>query len=136
MASFNPAGSNNNPDNLPQAGALGQAKGWWDSAPMTTRIIAVGLAILVVLCFTGAVMLATEPEYTDLFNNLDPHDSAAIAQKLDDDHEKYQISNDDTTIKVPVADKDRLRMEMIREGLPANTARVAGCRWLHKIERS
>jgi flagellar M-ring protein FliF len=136
MASFNPANNSNTPETLPQAGPLAQAKGWWDSAPASTKIISIGLAILVVLCFAGAVMLATEPEYTDLFNNLDPHDSAAIAQKLDDEHEKYQISNDDTTIKVRVADKDRLRMEMIREGLPAKTGSVVGSDWLDKIGMS
>ncbi len=84
----------------------------------------------------GAVMLATAPDYEDLFNNLDPHDTAAIAQKLDDSHEKYQIVSGETAIRVPSADKDRLRMEMIRDGLPAKTAGVVGSDWLDKIGMS
>jgi flagellar M-ring protein FliF len=139
MASFNPASSTNpNGTQEPaiQAGPLGQAQGWWNSAPTSTRIISIGLAVLVVLCFIGAVMLATEPEYTDLFTNLDPHDSAAIAAKLDDEHEKYQISDNDTSIRVPVGDKDRLRMEMIRDGLPAKTGSVVGSDYLGQIGMS
>ena len=110
-----------------------QARAWWDSAPTPTRVISVGLALLVGLCLAGAIMLATAPQYEDLFTNLDPKDAAAIAAKLDDAHEAYRMGDGETAILVPGANKDRLRMEMIRDGLPAKTGGVVGSDWLDKI---
>lgn len=110
-----------------------QARAWWQSAPTPTRVISVGLALLVGLCLFGAVMLATAPQYEDLFTNLDPKDAAAIAAKLDDSHEAYKMGDGETSILVPGASKDRLRMEMIRDGLPAKTGSVVSTDWLDKI---
>ena len=110
-----------------------QLKAWWDGSTVPTRIIAAGLAAMLVVCIGVAGALATAPTYTDLFTNLAPDDAAAIAQKLDDEHEKYQYAEGQTTIQVPAPDKDRLRMEMVRNGLPAKSGKVLGSEWLDKI---
>ncbi len=133
MASYN---SNTNTPPSPLSGLFDQARLWWDGSPTSTRIISVGLAFLVVMCLAGAAMLATAPDYQDLFSGLDPQDAAAIAAKLDDAHVKYELIDNDTTIRVPSADKDRLRMEMVRDGLPAKTGSVVGSDWLDKIGMS
>lgn len=106
---------------------------WWETSTSTTRLIAAGLAVVLVIALVGAAMLASTPDYQDLFTNLDPQDAAAIAQKLDDTHIPYQMADNDSTIRVPAPDKDRLRMEMIRQGLPAKSGSVLGSEWLDKI---
>jgi flagellar M-ring protein FliF len=115
------------------SGIFDQVRIWWDSSTSATRVISVGLGILVVVCLAGAIVLATTPEMEDLFTNLDPRDAAAIAAKLDDEHVKYQMADGETSILVPGTDKDRLRMEMIRDGLPAKTGSVVGSDYLDKI---
>jgi flagellar M-ring protein FliF len=127
------AGFNSSAHNTPFGSLVDQCRMWWDGSTTATRVISIGLGILVVLCLGGAVMLATTPEMDDLFTNLDPRDAAAIAAKLDDEHEKYIMIDGETTIQVPSGDKDRLRMEMIRDGLPAKTGAVIGTDYLDKI---
>jgi flagellar M-ring protein FliF len=80
-----------------------------------------------------ATLMASTPDYEDLFTNLSPDDAAAIAAKLDDERVKYQLADNDTTVMVPSADKDRLRMEMVRDGLPTKSGSVLGTEWLDKI---
>jgi flagellar M-ring protein FliF len=115
---------------------LAQAKSWWEGASQATRIGAAAFAAAVVIALGMAIMLASAPNFEDLFSNLSPDDAAAIAAKLDDEHVKYQMADNDTTVLVPAADKDRLRMEMVRAGLPAKTGSVLGTEWLDKIGMS
>lgn len=110
-----------------------QARTWWETSTPTTKLIASGLVVILVIALIGAAMLASAPDYQPLFTTLDPQDASAITQKLDDAHEKYQLANNDTEILVPAQDKDRLRMEMIRQGLPTKSASILGSEWLDKI---
>src|SRR5579884_557948 len=110
-----------------------QARNWWETSTASTRLIAGALAAILVIALVGAAMLASTPDYQDLFTNLDPQDAAAIAQKLDDAHVKYQMADNDSTIRVPAPDKDHLRMEMIRQGLPSKSGSVLGTEWLDKV---
>lgn len=112
---------------------LDQARAWWETSTSTTRLIASGLIVVLVIALVGAAMLATAPDYQPLFTDLDAQDAAAIQGKLEDAHEKYQLADNDTTILVPAQDKDRLRMEMVRQGLPTKSASVLGSEWLDKI---
>jgi len=97
---------------------------------------AVGFGFAVIAALIMASILATAPNYENLFSNLSADDAAAIAAKLDDEHVKYQLTDNDTTVLVPSADKDRLRMEMVRAGLPAKSGSVLGTEWLDKIGMS
>lgn len=110
-----------------------QLRAWWDSASASTRIMGVGLVIVLAASLIVAVEIASAPAYQDLFTNLNPQDAASIAQKLDDEHEKYQMADNDTTIQVPAQDKDRLRMDMVRAGLPAKTGSLVSTDYLSNI---
>ena len=117
---------------------LEQLKIWWESATTSTRIMGVGLALVVVACLSVALTIASAPSYQDLFTNLTPQDAAAIAQKLDDAHEKYQMADGEGTIRVPAQNKDRLRMDMVRANLPTKSSSLLGDigEWLEKIGMS
>jgi flagellar M-ring protein FliF len=110
-----------------------QARTWWETSSSSTKIISVGLAVILIMALIGAAMLATAPDYQDLFTGLDPQDASAIATALDNDHVKYQLANNDTTIRVPASQKDQLRMEMVSKGLPSKSGSVLGSDFLDKI---
>jgi flagellar M-ring protein FliF len=120
----------------PWSNLFAQARIWWEGCSTTTRIGAVGFGIAVIIALMMATMMASAPNFESLFSNLSPDDAAAIAAKLDDEHIKYQLTDNDTTVLVPEADKDRLRMEMVRAGLPAKSGSVLGTEWLDKITMS
>ncbi len=119
--------------NSPWSNLAAQLKAWWEGSSQAARMGAVGFGFAVLAALVMASMLATAPNYEDLFTNLAPDDAAAIAAKLDDEHVKYQLADDDTSVLVPASDKDRLRMEMVRAGLPAKSGSVLGTEWLDKI---
>lgn len=110
-----------------------QIKNWWDTASTSSRIVGVGIIVVVIASLAVAGILATTPSYEDLFTDLAPEDAAAITQKLDEDHVKYQLADGERTIRVPAQEKDRLRMEMVREGLPAKASSLMGSEWLKQI---
>jgi flagellar M-ring protein FliF len=110
-----------------------QIKTWWDSASTSTRIVGVGLVAVLVLSIAVATILASSPNYQDLFTDLSPDDAASITQKLDEEHVKYELVDGDKTVRVPAQDKDRVRMEMIRAGLPSKASSLMGSEWLSKI---
>jgi flagellar M-ring protein FliF len=120
----------------PWSNLIAQAKTWWEGSSSSTRIGAVGFGAVVIFALVMATMLASAPTYENLFSNLSPDDAAAIAAKLDDEHAKYQLADNDTTVLVPSTEKDRLRMEMVRAGLPAKSGSVLGTEWLDKIGMS
>jgi flagellar M-ring protein FliF len=117
----------------PLSNLSGQFRAWWDGASPAARMGAAGFGLAVVVALSLATMMASTPNYEDLFTNLAPDDAANIAAKLDDEHVKYQMADNDTTVLVPADQKDRLRMEMVRAGLPAKSGSVLGTEWLGKI---
>ncbi|MDR3710577.1 MAG: flagellar basal-body MS-ring/collar protein FliF [Capsulimonadaceae bacterium] len=112
---------------------LEQLRTWWDAASVSSRIIGVGIIVVIFASLAVAGMLATAPSYEDLFTDLSPDDAAAITQKLDEEHVKYQLADGERTIRVPSKDKDHLRMDMIRQGLPAKASSLMGSEWLKQI---
>ncbi|HEY3330539.1 MAG TPA: flagellar basal-body MS-ring/collar protein FliF [Capsulimonadaceae bacterium] len=112
---------------------LEQLKTWWEGATVPTRIVGIGLVGVLIASFVVAGLLASSPNYQDLFTDLSPEDAAAITQKLDEEHVKYQMVDSQHTIRVPAAEKDHLRMEMVRLGLPAKAGSLMGTAWLKEI---
>lgn len=112
---------------------LDQLKNWWEAATLPTRIVGVGLVVGLLASFVIAGFLASSPNYQDLFTDLSPEDAAAITAKLDEEHAKYQLVDNDHTVRVPASEKDRLRMEMVRLGLPAKAGSLMGSAWLKEI---
>ncbi len=85
--------------------------------PMRLVAIAVvGLSLLGMLGFI-TTRISTSP-LALLYTELDQHDSAAIAQKLDALKIPYQVDSSGSLIRVPSDQVGKLRMMMAADGLP------------------
>lgn len=85
--------------------------------PMRLAAIAiVGLSLLGMLGFI-TTRISTSP-LALLYTELDQHDSAAIAQKLDALKIPYQVDSSGSLIRVPSDQVGKLRMMMAADGLP------------------
>ena len=85
--------------------------------PMRLAAIAVvGLSLLGMLGFI-TTRISTSP-LALLYTELDQHDSAAIAQKLDAMKVPYEVDSSGSLIRVPSDQVGKLRMMMAADGLP------------------
>jgi flagellar M-ring protein FliF len=83
------------------------------------RLAAIAIVALSLLGMLGFITtrISTSP-LALLYTELDQHDSAAIAQKLDTLKIPYQVDSSGTLIRVPSDQVGKLRMMMAEDGLP------------------
>jgi len=74
-------------------------------------VIGIGLVIF------GAMYALHRPDYTVLFSNLAPEDSAAVISKLKDEKTPYQLSDGGTTILVPAENVYEERVALAGAGV-------------------
>ncbi|QWT20575.1 flagellar M-ring protein FliF [Bacillus sp. NP157] len=70
----------------------------------------------------AAVMWSRAPNYGLLYGGLEQKDAAAVTQALQTQNEPYTLSNDGSSIFVPVADVAAVRLKLAGQGLPQGTA--------------
>ena len=97
-------------------------RSWWESAPQTHRLGAIGgaVALLVVLIF-GVTSMTEEEEDWDsaiLYTNLDFFEAGEITTRLADLDVRYRLSSDGTAILVPKDEERDLRLKLAGEGYP------------------
>ncbi|MEW6607993.1 MAG: flagellar basal-body MS-ring/collar protein FliF, partial [bacterium] len=73
----------------------------------------VAAAVLIVLLFS--LQYVGKVEYVNLYVNIEPQEAGKITAKLDEWKQPYKLVG--TTIKVPIKDRDRLRIDLAREEL-------------------
>lgn len=89
-------------------------RAWGNLTPAQQRVlIGMGAATVVGLAFL--IAWASRPEYRPLFTNLTESDAAAVTAKLDERKVPYQLSHGGSTILVPRAEVDALRLQMAHE---------------------
>ena len=83
------------------------------------RLIAIAIVGISLLGMLGFITtrISTSP-LALLYTELDQHDSAAIAQKLDALKIPYQVDESGSLIRVPSDQVGKLRMQMAADGLP------------------
>lgn len=96
-------------------GFLDQIKALWTRWTMGQRVAIIGCGVATIVALFLLVKFASQVEYSDLYTNIDPQEAGRIATKLDDWKQPYKISG--TTIKVPIASRDRLRIRLASEKL-------------------
>ncbi len=94
----------------------------WTNLGRNNQIILVATSATALLALIGFLFWASAPEYTVLFDNLSPKDANAISEKLKEQSVAYRLGTGGTTISVPVQKRDELRLKLISDGLPAETA--------------
>src|SRR5579884_693916 len=86
--------------------------------------IGTGLAaIFIVGALAGLVHWNHERDFRPLFTGMSPEDAAAIVQKLKENGVDYRIAENGSSVLVPGAKLDELRLEMAGAGLP-KTGRI------------
>ena len=86
----------------------------------------VGIAAAVVLLIAGMssfVRWRHESDFRPLFTGMPAEDAAAIVQKLKESGVEHRLSDSGTSVLVPAARVDDLRLEMAGAGLP-RTGRI------------
>lgn len=75
-------------------------------------------ALLVLLIIAIVIAIAFRTNYAPLYSQLTLAETGQIQEVLESRGVSSQVTNDGTTIKVPEADVDRLKVELAAEGLP------------------
>jgi len=87
--------------------------------------------IAVAALFTVAVLISmvvwgSRPEYTRLYDNLDPSETAKIIELCQQEKVSYRLENNDRTILVPLKDRSRMKMAASGKGLPTSQGSAPG----------
>jgi len=94
---------------------LTQIVTFWKGLTRTQKITIGSVAAAVVIILLFSVFYVGKVEYVNLYTNIDPQEAGKITAKLDEWKQKYKLVG--TTIKVPIKDRDKLRIDLAKEGL-------------------
>lgn len=98
---------------------LGQITEGYLKLPLTQKIL---FPLLIIGAVAGIIFVskwANQPDYTVLYSDLQPADSAAVLEKLKAQKIKYEIRGDGTTIAIsPPEMVHELRMTLAADGIP------------------
>src|SRR5439155_10440983 len=86
----------------------------------------IGIVVVVILVVGGITSFVKwnhDRGFKPLFTGMSPEDAAAIVQKLKESGVDHRVSANGTTVSVPEARVDEIRLEMAGAGLP-KTGRV------------
>ncbi len=89
----------------------------WGALSMVQRGIAIAATVGTIVVCVALFGVATKEGEALLFAGLEPSAAGEVAAQLDGDQIPYSIRG--SAIYVPVSMRDRLRLEMARQGLPA-----------------
>lgn len=88
---------------------------FWNGLTRTQKITIVSVAGAILIILLLSVYYIGRVEYVNLYTNIDPQEAGRITAKLDEWNQDYKLVG--TTIKVPIKDRDRLRIDLAREEL-------------------
>ncbi|MDI6703071.1 MAG: flagellar basal-body MS-ring/collar protein FliF [bacterium] len=92
-----------------------QIKGVWGGLNRAQKAILIGVTGFVFVALTVLIFYVSRPEWVILYSRLDPAEAGRITAKLADWKQPYKL--EETTILVPVKDKDRIRLRLAAEEL-------------------
>ncbi len=90
----------------------------WSALPMGRRVLLIGM--VGVVAAVGVVMTAWSGQitYAPLYSGLDPQDSGAIVNDLRTRAIPFQLGSGGSSVLVPEAQVDQLRLDFAAQGLP------------------
>ncbi len=90
----------------------------WGRLNPVQKATATMVCLLAVGGLIAAIALASRPQYTVLFSNLNATDAGAIVEKLKESKTDYRLTAGGTAIEVPSQKVYDLRIQLAGEGLP------------------
>ena len=98
----------------------------WQRLSASARVN-IGLAFIFTVAIVGSmVYFGSRPQFVTLFDGLGPEDTVAIQSRLADENVPYRVVDSGQTIEVPVADRSRLRVALLSDGIPKTQGTLAG----------
>jgi len=94
---------------------LSQIITFWRGLTRTQKITIASVIAVVIITLIFSIYYIGRVEYVNLYTNIDPEEAGKIIAKLDEWKQKYRLVG--TTIKVPIKDRDRLRIDLAKEEL-------------------
>ncbi|MDI6734808.1 MAG: flagellar basal-body MS-ring/collar protein FliF [bacterium] len=94
---------------------LTQIVSFWNGLTKTQKITIGGVSAGVLTILLFSVLYMGRVEFANLYTDIAPQEAGKITAKLDEWKEKYQLVG--TTIKVPVRNRDKLRIRLAKEEL-------------------
>jgi flagellar M-ring protein FliF len=91
----------------------------WRGMSQTRKIMTVFFTVLTLGLILGIGYFASQPDYRVLYSNLPPEDSGAITTKLQASAIPYSLTNNGSTILVPLEKLQQARIDLAVDGLPA-----------------
>lgn len=95
-----------------------QLNEFWQKLEKNKRIMFIISIVIALITLTLIIFFLTRTKYEVLYSGLTSKDAALVTKKLDDLNVKWKDDYNGTTILVPSQDKSRLKMELLREGIP------------------
>ncbi len=92
-------------------------KNKWESFSATQKSVFIVMSIAIILSSIFFVQWLTKVEYGELFTGLDPNGAGQIVNRLNDMGAPYKISNQGTTILVPMDQVYALRLQLAATGV-------------------
>lgn len=95
-----------------------QLNEFWHNLEKKKKIKLISGSLILVFSITALIFFATRTKYDVLYTGLTPKDAGIVTKKLDEMNVKWKDEYDGTTILVPQNMKNKLKMELVREGIP------------------
>lgn len=91
----------------------------WRRASLVQRVVLMAAGLGCAGAVAILVNWAVQPEMTLLYRDLDPDSAGKIVDKLRDEKVHFELRSGGTSIYVPVAKKDVMRLLLAGQGLPS-----------------
>ncbi len=82
----------------------------WGGLDLSKRVLIIFLSLAAVAAISFIIVKSTEPEWGVLYSDLSETDSLAIIENLKDSGYPYKLSDDRSTVLVPIRLKEELRV--------------------------
>ncbi|MBI3462414.1 MAG: flagellar M-ring protein FliF [Planctomycetes bacterium] len=95
----------------------------WQGMTLAGRAGFLLLSGLCVAAIVGVGYWAGQPDYRVMFSELSPEDAGAITAALEARGVHYRLTGNGTTVLVPAAQREQIRLDLAVKGLPAGGAK-------------
>ncbi len=96
---------------------------FWNGRSKMQKVAIIGGVLFLVLIIIISGLLATNKSFVPLYSNLSPQETGQIKATLDSRGIQSEIADNGSTIRVPEALVDTLKVELAAEGIP-NTGTI------------
>lgn len=95
-------------------------RAFWNQYNRKQKTFLMTTAVIMLVVIIALIYVLTRTEYEIAFQNLDSNDAAAIIEHLEGSGISYRLENGGTSIAVPSAVADRVRVDVGAQGLVQN----------------